>query len=397
MKFPCRGGDLTPHRTNHALFGADVHRRANATARLPPARRISTPGVRAISKILSLREPGGAEAAAHHLAATAMTNYRRNFVPGGCQFFTVNLAERKSRLLTGHIDALRTAFRYPRRDIHSRMPGLRPTANHSNIAVLVECRRQHEFEGAKSCKRGSSYLFWLPAPSRWERTPLRRRTESAALTGQVTSDAEGTMEGVVVSARKAGSTVTVSVMSDAQGRYSFPADRLPSGKYTIAIRAAGYDLAGPATADVADEHTATVDLKLAKTKNLAAQMSNAEWIASIPGTEDQKAVPARLRELPHARAHRALDPRFERIHPGHHPHARLRGGEPADQAAAHARSGALRHSRAVSQVGRLPRHHQSERGRSLAISAQDARAPDRPRDAGDHHRIRAAARDDRAA
>jgi virginiamycin B lyase len=115
------------------------------------------------------------------------------------------------------------------------------------------------------------------------------QNRSAALTGQVTSDAEGKMEGVVVSARKVGSPVTVSVMSDAQGRYSFPADRLSSGKYTIAIRAIGYDLAGQATADVADEHTATVDLKLAKTKHLAAQMSNAEWIASIPGTEDQKA------------------------------------------------------------------------------------------------------------
>jgi hypothetical protein len=43
-----------------------------------------------------------------------MTNYRRNFAPGGCQFFTVNLAERKSRLLTDHVDFLRAAFRYAR-------------------------------------------------------------------------------------------------------------------------------------------------------------------------------------------------------------------------------------------------------------------------------------------
>src|SRR5262245_25252460 len=50
----------------------------------------------------------------------------------------------------------------------------------------------------------------------------------AALIGHVTSEAEGAMEGVVVSAKKAGSTVTVSVVSDAQGRYSFPADRLKS-------------------------------------------------------------------------------------------------------------------------------------------------------------------------
>jgi putative transposase len=43
-----------------------------------------------------------------------MTNYRRNFVPGGCQFFIVDLAERKSRLLTDHVDFLRAACRYAR-------------------------------------------------------------------------------------------------------------------------------------------------------------------------------------------------------------------------------------------------------------------------------------------
>jgi putative transposase len=40
-----------------------------------------------------------------------MTGYRRNFVAGGCFFFTVNLADRRRRLLTQHIDALRVALR----------------------------------------------------------------------------------------------------------------------------------------------------------------------------------------------------------------------------------------------------------------------------------------------
>ena len=106
----------------------------------------------------------------------------------------------------------------------------------------------------------------------------------AALTGHVTSEAQGAMEGVVVSAKKAGSTVAVSVVSDAQGRYSFPANRLSAGKYSLKIRAIGYDLIGSA-----DEQTATADLKLRKAKNLASQMSNAEWMMSLPGTEDQKA------------------------------------------------------------------------------------------------------------
>jgi putative transposase len=43
-----------------------------------------------------------------------MTNYRRNFLSGGSYFFTVNLAERRARLLIDHIRLLRAAFRYAR-------------------------------------------------------------------------------------------------------------------------------------------------------------------------------------------------------------------------------------------------------------------------------------------
>jgi putative transposase len=43
-----------------------------------------------------------------------MTNYRRNFLAGGCFFFTVNLADRHLRLLTEHTGLLRQAFRYAR-------------------------------------------------------------------------------------------------------------------------------------------------------------------------------------------------------------------------------------------------------------------------------------------
>jgi putative transposase len=44
-----------------------------------------------------------------------MVRYRRNFVPGGRFFFTVTLANRRSRALVIHIDALRAAFRRCRR------------------------------------------------------------------------------------------------------------------------------------------------------------------------------------------------------------------------------------------------------------------------------------------
>jgi streptogramin lyase len=117
-----------------------------------------------------------------------------------------------------------------------------------------------------------------------------RADQAAALTGQVSSAAEGAMEGVVVTAHKDGSIVATSVTTDAQGRYAFPESRLEPGHYTLAIRAVGYDISAPAAADVVAEKTTNTDIKLDKTKNLASQLTNAEWMMSIPGTEDQKAM-----------------------------------------------------------------------------------------------------------
>jgi len=112
----------------------------------------------------------------------------------------------------------------------------------------------------------------------------------AALTGQVISEAEGAMEGVVVTAHKDGSIVSVSVTTDARGRYAFPENKLVPGEYKITIRAVGYEISVPTTADVVAEKTVTADIKLRKTRNLASQLSNAEWMMSIPGNDEQKAM-----------------------------------------------------------------------------------------------------------
>jgi streptogramin lyase len=114
------------------------------------------------------------------------------------------------------------------------------------------------------------------------------QSASPALTGIVSSQEEGTMEGVLVSAKRSDSSITVTVVSDATGRYSFPRDRLEAGTYSIRIRAAGYDLDGAGTATVAAQQTAQHNLKLRKTEDLAAQLSNGEWFISWPGTDAQK-------------------------------------------------------------------------------------------------------------
>src|SRR5256885_2942661 len=110
----------------------------------------------------------------------------------------------------------------------------------------------------------------------------------AALAGKVSSAEEGAMEGVLVSAKRAGATVTITVVSDKEGRYAFPAAKLEPGRYAIRIRAVGYDLDGPAAAEVASGRTAVLDLRLRKASDLAAQLSNGEWMASVPGTDAQK-------------------------------------------------------------------------------------------------------------
>ena len=45
-----------------------------------------------------------------------MRRYLRTYIPGGCFFFTVNLADRRSELLTSKVNVLRQAFRQTRSD-----------------------------------------------------------------------------------------------------------------------------------------------------------------------------------------------------------------------------------------------------------------------------------------
>ena len=107
-----------------------------------------------------------------------------------------------------------------------------------------------------------------------------------ALSGKIAAAGEANMEGVVVSAKKG--IVTVSVVSNSKGEFSFPADRLGPGDYTLSIRAVGYNLEGPKTVTLAADKPASIDVKLVKTRNLAAQLTNLEWMMSAPGQDEQR-------------------------------------------------------------------------------------------------------------
>lgn len=109
-----------------------------------------------------------------------------------------------------------------------------------------------------------------------------------ALSGQVSSKEEGLMEGVLVNIKREGSTVTTTVVTDDKGRYSFPASRIQPGKYAVTIRAVGYILAGPKSVEVPAGGNASADLSLNRARNIHLQLSNAEWLASLPGTDAEK-------------------------------------------------------------------------------------------------------------
>ena len=72
-------------------------------------------------------------------------------------------------------------------------------------------------------------------------TPLAAQT----LNGTVRSATEGPMGAVLVNAQHDGSSITVTVVSDAEGRFACPEGRPAAGRTRLSVRAVGYDLAGP--------------------------------------------------------------------------------------------------------------------------------------------------------
>ena len=114
----------------------------------------------------------------------------------------------------------------------------------------------------------------------------RLATAEPRLGGRVLSPRGEPLEGVLVSVRKEGAAVTVTVVSDHDGRFALPAD-VGFGRYAVAVRAVGFALKSPASF-VFSPATERMDIALAQTQDLAAQLSNTEWLTSMPGDFEQK-------------------------------------------------------------------------------------------------------------
>ena len=143
------------------------------------------------------------------------------------------------------------------------------------------------------------------------------------LTGTVGSAAEGAMEGVLVSAQEAGSPITVTVVSDALGRFRFPDGRLSPGHYTLRIRATGYDLAGPKTVELGTG--------AGRCRDQAHQDGRPRRATHQYRVADEHARHGRaeaaadgVHELPHAATDRPLDVQCRTVRAGVGAHGELR-------------------------------------------------------------------------
>jgi streptogramin lyase len=98
------------------------------------------------------------------------------------------------------------------------------------------------------------------------------------LTGSVASDSGQKMEGVTVSAKAEGQSITTSVFTDERGNYYFPPS-MASGKYKVWAQAEGYS---PGKADVQlNEGTRHQDFVLKTTDDVVKQMTGQEYITSL--------------------------------------------------------------------------------------------------------------------
>src|SRR5205085_1118420 len=92
------------------------------------------------------------------------------------------------------------------------------------------------------------------------------------LTGAIASAAGQKLEGVTVSAKLEGSTITTSVYTDTSGTYVFPP--LPEGKYRVWAQALGFEA-----------NKSAVDLTAARKQNFAlTEITDAERrFRQLPG------------------------------------------------------------------------------------------------------------------
>ena len=153
-------------------------------------------------------------------------------------------------------------------------------------------------------------------------SPTGRAQSSAAIGGRVTSIEEGPMEGVLVSAKRAASTITVTVVSDAQGRYRFPVHQIAAGHLCPSYSSGGLrpGWASERGGQGQRDHDGRSETDARSRSRVATlQLGVARQLS---GYRAGKGVHPRVRALPHAGAGRTVPLRRRRDDEGDRAHVR---------------------------------------------------------------------------
>ena len=100
-------------------------------------------------------------------------DYRRAYVNGGCYFFTVTLANRKSDLLTQHINFLRAAFKYVKQKHPFTINAMVVLPDHLHCILTLP---RYDFDYAKRWALIKIYFSkQLPKTERINASRMRKR------------------------------------------------------------------------------------------------------------------------------------------------------------------------------------------------------------------------------
>jgi streptogramin lyase len=115
---------------------------------------------------------------------------------------------------------------------------------------------------------------------------------TSSLTGTTTAGG-ASLEGVVISARAAGSNITTSVLTDGRGVYVFPP--LGGGRYDVWAQATGYQTAR-ATVAIESGRQLHQAFTLNTIDDITPQLSASEWFSAMPeDSKDQRRMKAIFR------------------------------------------------------------------------------------------------------
>ena len=112
---------------------------------------------------------------------------------------------------------------------------------------------------------------------------VAQAADAPPLWGTVRTASGEPMEGVPVSARAVGGTITTSVFTDDQGQYFFPpfTPPLESGQYQVWAQAVGYERT-LADVDLVSGQSAVHDFNLTTIDDFSHQLSGTEWLRALP-------------------------------------------------------------------------------------------------------------------